>query len=181
MALLTEGSIGDPDSRHLFAAAVEYSIASCGAGEPSADASRTAAGSTDTELRELAEALELVSQRLAGLDPQDRTAVTSALQASDRFKRGYDEPYLDAVGEELKRISSAVSAAAETRAAVLPASPVAPCFVSRVAAAYENCFEIKAELNPGTPFLAALRLLAAEAGIGLPDEPTALAGLIEPG
>lgn len=187
--LIAEG-IGDLESRDLFAAAVEYDIASCRQGvpegatesEPEPDP-RTEAPIHDLRghplsgLREQARAL---ADTIDALAPPSRAAVATALHRTDPFRRGYDEGYLEAVGAELRRIAEAVSSTSAPPAPPAPLADPPICdaarrLVRRIASAFEECFERKPAIVEGGPLEPVLRLIASEAGIRLPRDPAALA------
>ncbi|WP_296699521.1 hypothetical protein [Thiocapsa sp. UBA6158] len=144
LACLTEQAVGDPESRELFAAAVEYGIASCRAStketrapaqpavasEPHARPSAQPAANPAAEPTPnpsaphsiLAETARLLVREIGVLDNRSREAITGRLRASDPFDRVHDQAYLDAVCREVERIAEAAS--------VLLAAPPLPPPVS---------------------------------------------------
>jgi hypothetical protein len=198
---LTDRAVGDPDSRELFAAAVEYGIAGCRA--TTAKDSRPPAKTPvavepvappTAPLATLAETARLLARELDALDTPSRDAIAGRLRTSDPFDRLHDHAYLDAVRREVARIAEAAfalldAAPASSTPALAPASaePSAPDdslgetarrLARRIADAYESCFETKVETAAGSPFIPVLRLVAAEAGIAMPAEDTRVCAVL---
>jgi hypothetical protein len=153
LACLTEQAVGDPESRELFAAAVEYGIARCRAStkEPRAAEKPVAATKPDVRPVEkpdaqpaakpavtpateptpesnapfaaLAETGRLLVRGLGALDDRSREAISDRLRASDPFDRAHDQAYLDAVCREVERIVEAASVLLD---APKPSPPVSP-------------------------------------------------------
>ncbi|MFB1486458.1 MULTISPECIES: hypothetical protein [unclassified Thiocapsa] len=145
LACLTDQAVGDPESRELFAAAVEYGIASCRASTKDAPTPALPAVSTapDTHataqnpanpaampapnpsapLLALAETARLLVRRLGALEERSREAITDRLRGSDPFNRVHDQAYLDAVCREVERIAEAASNLLDAPLAPLPVSP----------------------------------------------------------
>jgi hypothetical protein len=153
LGCLTDRAIGDPESRELFAAAVEYGIASCRAStketrateKPVAatkpdvppvekPAARTAAKpslapamepppKSNATFSALAETGLLLVRELRALDDRSREAISDRLRASDPFDRVHDQAYLDAICREVERIVEAASVVLD---APKPAPPVSP-------------------------------------------------------
>lgn len=169
---LTAAGLGDAESRALFATAVEYDIA--GFRQAGAEPVPAAAPVSLPELAALAGAVETLAERIAALAPAERALLAQTLEASDPLRRGYGGAYLDALSLELRRLAGAASASASGPAATVagapPPSESARRFVRRVARVYEECLESRPVVEPGGPFLAVLRLLAPEAGVGLPAD-----------
>ncbi|HSO84377.1 hypothetical protein [Thiocapsa sp.] len=141
LACLTEQAVGDPESRELFASAVEYGIASCRASTKDTHASAQPAAASEPDVRPtaqpdttpaaeptpdpnaphstLAETARLLVREIGALDEGSREAITGRLRASDPFDRVHDQAYLDAVCREVERIAEAASV-------LLAAAPVPP-------------------------------------------------------
>ncbi|WP_296807928.1 hypothetical protein [Thiocapsa sp.] len=156
LARLTDQAVGDPESRELFAAAVEYGIASCRAStkepraaekpmvatkpdvrpveKPAAGLAAQPAESPATEpatnpsapLSALAETAHLLVRGLGALDDRTREAIAERLRSSDPFGRVHDHAYLDAVRREVERIAEAAAALLD----MPPASPTVSAPVS---------------------------------------------------
>lgn len=188
LELLAGHAVGDPESRDLFAAAVEYGIASCRAGSrttlprPEAVPERVDPEGT---LGALAEAARLLAERLKALGEQERGAILNRLGASDPFGRVHDTAYLDAVGREVSRVAEAATASLEAAPPApdkgpgrgrptVPVADAARRLILRVADAYEDCFEAKVQPETGPAFVPVLRLLGEEAGIAVPSDPASL-------
>lgn len=155
LACLSDQSVGDPESRELFAAAVEYGIASCRASTkdprtPAKVETATAAPAAKpaerpaTEptpnpsepLSALAETARLLVRGLGALDEPSRETITCRLRRSDPFGRVHDQTYLDAVCREVERIAGAASALLDTPpASPLALQPVSPSAATTAAAA----------------------------------------------
>ncbi|SDX28101.1 hypothetical protein [Thiocapsa roseopersicina] len=131
LACLTEQAVGDPESRELFAAAVEYGIASCRAptketraaaqpaiasapdarptAQPSANPAAEPTPNPSAPHSALAETARLLVREIGALDDRSREAITGRLRASDPFDRVHDQAYLDALCREVERIAEAAS------------------------------------------------------------------------
>jgi hypothetical protein len=141
---LSDHAVGDPESRDLFAAAVEYAIARSRAavkappaprdGDQSiaqtpATAAETATAPPTTSpaktpegsMSALADSARLLARLLNDLDEPAREAMAEQLRATDPFDRAHDQAYLDAVRREVERIAEAASAVPETAPAPTPA------------------------------------------------------------
>lgn len=153
----------------------------------------------------ITEAARLFLKRLAELNPPARADLAAQLRASDPFDRVHESAYLDAVSREVERIAEAACARPDPASsppfpnadATSPhaAEPVASDtlqedpheaqpsksarrLVLSVAHAYETCLETQAEATPGSAFVEVLRLLAADAGIALPQQDAWIAELL---
>ena len=140
LACLTEQAVGDPESRELFAAAVEYGIASCRASTKDTRASAQPAAASEPEERPtaqpaatpdpsaphstLAETARLLVREIRALDERSREAITGGLRASDPFDRVHDQAYLDALCREVERIAEAASVSLAAAPVPPPVSPL---------------------------------------------------------
>jgi hypothetical protein len=197
---LSTRGVGDPESRELFAAAVEYGIASSRPTAKDAPAPNEQPVATDAPppavdpprpVSPIAETARLLVQGLDALDARSREAITERLRLSDPFDRIHDSAYLDAIRRELERIAQAAAAALdaapaarqEARSEPTPAKALAHAkrpedpigaatrrLVLRVADAYEACFETKVETSSESAFVPVLRLISAEAEIPMPAD-----------
>jgi hypothetical protein len=203
---LTSHAIGDAESRELFAAAVEYGIASCLAtkaetpveieGDVEAEPAPPGDGPSDLSapLARLADGADRFADALSRLDETSMEAIKRHLQSSDPFDRLHDQAYLDAVRRQAQRISDAATASIDalsapapgaltkspaTRAAGMSLAPTARRLVVRIADAYEACFEIKATAAPESAFISVLRVIGNEAGIVLPADDAPVIAVLE--
>jgi hypothetical protein len=195
---LSTWCVGDPESRELFAAAVEYGIASSRPTAKDAPAPKGQPVATDAPppavdplrpLSPIAETARLLVQGLDALDAGSREAITAQLRLSDPFDRIHDSAYLDAIRRELERIAQAAAAALDAAPAAAPAARFEPNpakarperpedpigaatrrLVLRVADAYEACFETKVETCSESAFVPVLRIISAEAEIAMPAD-----------
>lgn len=130
LSCLADQNVGDPESRDLFAAAVEYAIAGCrvstraARGAPDqpapvpapikADSAATPPAEPAIEpaapISPITEAARLFLKHLTELDQPARAALAAQLRASDPFNRAHDQAYLDAVSHEVERIAEAACA-----------------------------------------------------------------------
>ncbi len=200
LARLSELKLGDGDSRELFAAAVEYAIASCrgAATETPAPAAPTPAPVAASHpavpagpLQELAQTAALLAERLSRLETQTREALLTQLQQSDLFGRAHDQAYLETVAREIRRIGEASAAVPQAQPAAATttktsrpdpsraqAAKRAARLAQRVADAYESCFETRVTEATGEVFIPVIRMIGAEAGIELSPEDAELMALL---
>lgn len=201
LARLSELKLGDQDSRELFAAAVEYAIASSrgAAAEtpaPTPAAPTPAAVATSRlaipagPLQELAQTAALLAGHLSRLDTQTCEALLTQLQQSDLFGRAHDQAYLETVAREIRRIGEASAAVPQAQPAAATAKASRPeasraqagkraaRLVQRVADAYESCFETRVTEVTGEVFIPVIRMIGAEAGIELSPEDAQLMTLL---
>lgn len=203
---LAKAQVGDPESRDLFASAIEYDIANArqaalhdeppSAPETQPEVTESAAEQSEAaqrvpqhaELGDLGAKARSLAEQIGALEEGARTALGAELRSADLFQRGYDGAYLEALCTELRRIAGAAASvpAAAPSEVLAPAPPPPPPlsaaarrFLRRVARVYEEVLESKASLLPGGPFLEALRLIAQEAGIRLGEDPGAVAAVLE--
>lgn len=221
--ILANGGIGDAESRQLFASAIEYDIANARqalarespppAAEPPIPAPVPAlAPEALPEPPELALALPAdlaytarsLAERIAGLEGPVRNAIVESLQGRDRFQRGYDAAYLEALCAELTRLADAVACPPQSQSqpqcqsqqptpAIIPPSDLVPPpsppepplgegarrFLRRVARVYEEVLESRANPQTDDTFVAVLGLVSGEAGILLPRGPAKLAEVLQ--
>jgi hypothetical protein len=199
LARLSELKLGDQDSRELFAAAVEYAVASSRSAvtEAPAPAAPTPPAVVTSRpavpagpLQELAQTAALLAERLSRLDAQTREALLTQLQQSDLFARAHDQAYLETVAREIRRIGEASAAVSQAQPAVATtkasrpdasraqAAKRAARLVQRVADAYESCFETRVTEVTGELFVPVIRMIGAEAGIELSPEDAELMALL---
>jgi hypothetical protein len=176
---LEEKGIGDPESRDLFAAAMEYDLAGCQAlAEPEPPKPRRPApAKQDPALAALMMTAKALVEQIAGLDAGARSRLLAALKEGDRFKRDYTCDYLAALGAELSRIATA--APAPKRPAPPALSADVRRFILRASDAFADCFEQKATAQRGSPFAAAIKALVAATGIPVPTDGQTLAEILE--
>lgn len=200
---LDRHSIGDPESRELFAAAVEYAIASARPKTKQAveDTAPTCARPQDTAsarppiatsaLAALTAAATELERCLRALDEPTVDVLLAELRACDPFDRAHDRAYLEALARELKRLEQTAArvrsvASSQVRAdpASVERSPAldasARRLVARLADAYVACFEIKSPAVAQSAFVPILRCVAEQAGIVLPDSDQALRAALAP-
>jgi hypothetical protein len=160
LACLTDQAVGDPESRELFAAAVEYGIASCRAStketraaektsvvpeqevrpaekpaaKPPASPPKEPIPTPSAPLSALAETAHLLVRGLGALDDRSRETIADRLRSSDPFDRVHDQAYLDAVRREVERIAEAASVLLDTPPASATASTSAATPPAAVAA-----------------------------------------------
>lgn len=187
---LKEQDIGDEESRSLFAAALEYDLASCrrlteSAKESPPPVQRRSESKDDVALAALAEAARGLAQWLAGLDEAASHRLQRRLGAADRFRRNYGEDYLESLRSELWRVAdignpTEQATPAPTREPAL--SEDTRRFVLRAADTFRDCFELATDAQPGSPFVTALEAIVAATGIRMAtDQPTLACGLDEGG
>ncbi|UHD16669.1 hypothetical protein [Thiocapsa bogorovii] len=148
---LCDHAVGDPESRELFAAAVEYGIASCRASAKGTRTTEKTSVITEPDVRPaempaakpaerraiepnpnpsaplsaLAETARQLVRALGALGDRSREAIGDRLRSSDPFDRVHDHAYLDAVSREVERIAEAAAAALDTPPALPHVSPAA--------------------------------------------------------
>jgi hypothetical protein len=180
LAALAEAGVGDDESRGLFAAALEYDLARFPqlAAEQAAqqiDTTPPAAeeSAQDQLLLELAQGARALAERLQGLDAPAMQRLQQALTETDRFRRGYDNKYIECLREELMRIA-AMASVCQVRAK--PAKPKRPPvtdaerqLLQRLADAFSDCFEMRPTPDQG-PFVLALAAVTQVTGIRLPTD-----------
>lgn len=189
---LSEHGIGDAESRDLFAAAVEYGIASCRSASSAPPVSprppTRPVEDTTHRIRALATAATGLADQFEQLDATARADLGRLLRGSDPFDRPHEAAYLSAIERELRRIAAAASSAEQAQPAdTAPTAAAAPPqstratgrLVARIADAYEACFETKASDDPSAAFIPVLRRVAAAADISLPVSDAELTALIQ--
>jgi hypothetical protein len=185
---LEEQGVGDPESRRLFAAAMEYDLAGCQVLVEPPGAAREPApqpGPNDEALAALAETARSLADQLSRFDAQTAQRLRQGLGETDRFKRTYGEGYLSCLRQELLRIGSACEADTPRREVAAERAPevneVARRFVARAASAFGECFELKASSEQGSPFTQALEAIAAATGMRFPADQRTLADILHQG
>ncbi|MGA7981379.1 MAG: hypothetical protein WCA32_14300 [Chromatiaceae bacterium] len=181
LSALEEANIGDPDSRDLFASALEYDLArfcELTSEEPAPEVRKPKLSAADTALRGLAKSARALAERLSQLDEASRGTLQGALTQTDRFHRGYGNEYLDCVREELLRIAAAGSArdraARPEKPKAAPVSEAARQFLRRVADAYADCFEMRPTTDRRGLFVLVLKAIVKATAIRLPTDAHAL-------
>jgi hypothetical protein len=171
---LEAGTIGDAESRALFAAALEYDLApflQLTAERPAPEPAEPKPSESDTALTTLAEAASGLAAQLARLDGATKERLQNALGQADLFHRRYGDEYLDSVREELLRIVAAgpqpTPTARQTRPKAAPLSDATRRFLRRVADAFTDCFELRPTPDQLGPFATTLKGIADATGIPL--------------
>lgn len=184
---LEQQDIGDDESRSLFAAALEYDLAGCQELTEPAVPSPPAAperppSQEDLAITALAQAAESLAEQLRDLDDAAVLLLQQELADADRFRRSYGNDYLESLGYELRRVADA----GEPHEQDVPTAPGGEPpisedtrrFVLRAADAFEDCFELKPDAEPDSPFVAALAAIAEATGIGIPTDQSNLSRIL---
>jgi hypothetical protein len=181
LAPLEDRGVGDEESRELFAAALEYDLASCSrlkeqANEPLPSTQERSPSEEDAAIAALVEAAKSLAQRLQGLDDVASHLLRQELEDSDRFRRNYGEDYLESLGRELRRVAEIGEPLEQGTPAARKRSLSADArrFILRAADAFEACFELTPNAGPNSPFVATLEAIIAITGIGVPTDAAAV-------
>lgn len=199
---LSDHHIGDEESRALFLAAIEYDLASCKIPEPAPEVrippvSELAPAPLplppDPVLEELATQAGNLARSVAALDDHRRQGLRQRLEETDCFARGYGEAYFAILERELEHLASACLALTPTPSLLPTPSPapgpppaapaLAPAwrdFLSRVANAFGECFEVEPRGEAGSPFPLTLEALSEATGLLLPLDQDSLAEVLGP-
>jgi len=188
LVTLAERSVGDDESRNLFAAAMEYDLASCHRlTEPETQASAAKQPPDSKEyaaLTALAAAAERLAAEIKGLNDVASQRLQEGLEATDRFQRSYGGDYLKSLRYELMRLVS-VGQSPELFTPTTPRehtlSEEAHRFVLRAADAFEACFELAPDARGDSPFVAAVEAIVAATGIRVPTDRAILAQILDQG
>jgi len=198
LAPLSAAAVGDAESHALFVSAIAYDLAKFrqaarrsepeAAPPPATIEPPPAQARPNPSWEEIVAAADTLAAQLRGLNDTEREAIGTAMRACDRFQRTYDDGYFDALREELERISVAVALLPAHSTPVSPQLPsprsapiitdIGRRFVRRLAKIYEQCLETEPSATADSPFTAVLMLLAAAAGVSLPNEPAAVAAIL---
>jgi hypothetical protein len=179
-APLIAAALGDAESRALFLSAVEYDVAlarQAAGARPDADARPPAAepASADLPFADLGVAAAGLAARLRGLTGPECAVLAASFAGADPSGRELDALSLDSLCGGLERLAAALTAPATVPALAEDARR----FVRQVARAYEQCLEAPARPEPAGPFMSVLKPLADAAGLLLPDDPAAVAAVLE--
>lgn len=171
---LKEAQIGDYESRHLYAGAAEYELAAFqqyahfeAVTVPTAPEHRS-----ETSLSGLKTVADELIGQLAQTAAERVAALEQRAATPDRQLR---PGWITQLRCELFRLAKACEhpqeiAQPETTACVWRADPVSTRrFVQSAARTFEECFDRKAGVGPGSPFRFALDLVTSTAGIRLAD------------
>ncbi|MEA3276636.1 MAG: hypothetical protein U9Q81_15350 [Pseudomonadota bacterium] len=170
--------IGDPASRELFAAALEYDLGTWRQivepePKPKRPKVRPASNKADEALAELSKAAQILAEQLDRLDDGSTKQLQQGLKGTDRFKRSYGEDYLRSLRCELLRVAGAGQPTRQ-QAEAPPSRPAisdsARDFLLRAAHVFGECFEITATAEPGAPFLTAIRAIVAATDVEVPTD-----------
>lgn len=182
---LAEQEIGDDEGRALFTAALEYDLAGCPGLNESTPAPprprRPRPSAADKAVAEVAGAARALAEQLGQLDPAAVLQLQSALKDADRFRRTYGDDYLRSLRCELDRVAAAVARPSPAPAPEKSRPEVpeaARRFILRAADAFADCFETRATAQRGSPFLAALKAVAAATGVRIPLDQRTVAEII---
>jgi hypothetical protein len=183
LAPLEAMGVGDEASRQLFAAALEYDLASCPglAGAAAVGARRERQQTTaekDAAIAEIAMAAQRLAQQLEHLEGAASARLQRAMEDADRFRRSYDARYLDSLRCELLRLAS-TGEQTHRPPREPPVSAEARRFVLRAADAFAACFELTPTTEPGSAFRTAIAAVVTATGIRVPTDDGSLARLFE--
>jgi hypothetical protein len=178
-APLIAAALGDAEGRALFLSAVEYDVAlarQAAGARPDADAKAPTAepAPADSPFADIGVTAAGLAGRLRGLTGPEYALLAAALARADPSRGEVEVRSLDTLCVDLERLAAALLAPA-----VPPLADDARRFVRRVARAYEQCLEAPAQPEPAGPFMSVLRLLAAAAGLPLPDDPAVIAAVLD--
>lgn len=176
LAGLEDLSIGDEQSRSLFAAALEYGLATCRklmepANESPPPPREHSPSEEEVAIAALAQAADCLAQRLKELDDAASLMLQQELAESDRFQRSYGEDYLNCLGWEIQRVAG-VAKPVQREAPQAPEEPPlsddARRFILSAADAFEDCFEQAPTADPHSLFVGALEAVVQVTGIRVP-------------
>ena len=188
LVTLADLSVGDDESRSLFAAAMEYDLASCyrlaEPETPTPAAKPPPESKEDTALTTLASVAERLAAAIEGLNDDASQRLQEGLEATDRFQRIYGEDYLNSLKYELTRLAGVSKSPKLPTPSATPdhtLSEDARRFVLRAADAFESCFELTPDTRQDAPFVAAVEAIVAATGVRVPTDRARLAQLLSHG
>jgi hypothetical protein len=190
LASLQGQGLGDAESRALFAAALEYDLASCNAltmpaQEPEQGSLTDHTFDSDAALAQLGQAAATLADQISRLEAKNAKRLTDGLQSADRFNRGYGDDYFCSLRKELERIAAVVltnDAVQGTEPLPKPALSVdARRFILRAADAFSECFAIAPTAQDGATFLSVIEAITAATGVVIPVDQLSLTEIIQHG
>jgi hypothetical protein len=182
LSALKKRKIGDEESRALFAAALEYALAvyhqSPSPTEPSSTTSPERRSTIENPVvSALTEAAGSLVQQIEKLGDTASRLLEQELEKEDRFRRSYSEEYLKSLDLALRRfavIGKPVVENAPTASDASGPAENARRFVLHAADAFQDCFELAPDSEPGSPFPAALEAIGGIVGMGIPTDSATL-------
>lgn len=186
-APLEQNGIGDDESRRLFAAALEYDLASCRQLTDLEDDTapvegHQAAEQRDEAIAEIAKTAQRLAQQIEQLEGEASQRLQRGLEDADRFQRSYGEKYLESLRCELLRVAG-TGGLPEMPEKTAPHEPPIPDdarrFILRAADAFEACFELTPTTEPDSAFRTAIEAIVAATGIRVPTDVSSLTRALE--
>lgn len=181
--------IGDTDGREIFMVAIAYDLAAYKAQavdelpattQPESPQAPPAQG---LALEPMAAAITALCEQLDSLDGTSRERLVAELQRGDRFQRGYDERYLTELRCELDLLgqlcATPATASVQATTPTPTLSPQARHLITRLANAYNDCFEDPPTADPEGPFAQVVVQLCQIAAIELPTDADSLTQALE--
>ena len=155
---LQQLKIGDPEGRRIFIIALGYELAEYEEEEDSATSESAAVAHTFSAIRKTADSL---SQLLSELSAEATEHLTSELSSSDTYSRGYAEPYLNSLQDEINRLAFACrSIEEESSADKETPSESKNRLIANIAEAYSECFEADPLQGNGDIFIRLLKRIS---------------------
>jgi hypothetical protein len=172
---LEQHNIGDPESRRLFAGALEYQLATyreLAAADPLALQPPPAA---DTAVLDaLAERARELACLLAEIPREQEPELLRTLAQQDEMGRDYTPRYLDILHTEASRLAEASALLATGLRATPPAttsdepSPALLVLLRSLALVFEECFEQAPSAASGGAFASALKVISDNLEVEIP-------------
>ncbi len=171
---LEQRNIGDPESRRLFAGALEYQLATYRELEAAAPRAPQPMANT-AALDALAERALDLARLLAEIPQEQEPELLRTLAEQDEMGRDYAPRYLDVLHTEASRLAEASALlATELRAAPQPTAPASEpspallVLLRSLAQVFEECFEQAPNAAPQGPFANTLRVISDHLAVEIP-------------
>ena len=159
----------DEEGLRIFIIALEYELAEyeklAGTTAPTVAPQAVVNEQPLAALQTLTRELDRVILQLKQLPEQAQQQLLTQLSAEDRFARPHTKSYLDAMVIELSRISTVCAQLQEGVAERTGLSATESHFISMVAEAYFECFELHPRENDGEPFATLLQRILEICGL----------------
>ncbi len=166
-ALLEDLDIGDQEGRRIFIIALEYELAEYERDALHQDAAPPPLGN-GSDLLVIARSAETLGEKLRGLAPPSREVILERLAASDPFVRGHDHTYLEALEGHIERLADACDREAAASRTNTPGDNEPQIqFITVVAEAYWECFEIDPMASDCKPFNTLLEAVSEICQLGI--------------
>jgi hypothetical protein len=168
MHTLEASGLGDEPSRRLFVAALEFEIGNLlQQAMPPPEPHRPEPDPVLVALERIGQRASALIGLLEAADSDIRKALTRALGKGDRYRRSYNQRYLQELENELRSLEQACAPERPPTESSAPAADrqFSESFIASLAETYRECFEVQPTIPKTGPFSRVARKILQLTGL----------------